>query len=454
MRPGESLEGSSRSARGTCVSANRSMKRDPASGDYGGMTVWRGFLWSLVLCCLSTPSQGFIYTCGGTMKGRNGSIESPGFPYGYPNGANCTWVIVGEHGSRIQLVFLSFAIEEEYDFLSLYDGHPHPANFRTRLTGFQVPTPVTSTGNVFSLRLTSDFAVSAHGFKLNYEELQSSSCGNPGVPPKAVLSGGGKFAVGDSVHYSCVPGYVLDGHATLTCITNAGNTAVWDFPAPICRDFQTEEKYDYLEVEGSEPPTIWLSGSNIPSPIVSNKNWLRLHFVTDGNHRYRGFSAHYQVKRSVDFKSRGVKLFPGKDSSNKFSILNEGGVRQASNSCPDPGEPENGKRHGSDFSIGSEVHFTCGEDYVLQGSKTISCQRVAEVFAAWSDHRPVCKVYRHRTGERDKDAHRGEREREREVRGPLSPAAPPLLLTLQWMTFVRLFITTHILVQWLEDVVW
>lgn len=22
-------------------------------------------------------------------------------------------------------------------------------------------------------------------------------------------------------------------------------------------DFQTEEKYDYLEVEGSEPPTIW-----------------------------------------------------------------------------------------------------------------------------------------------------------------------------------------------------
>lgn len=42
-------------------------------------------------------------------------------------------------------------------------------------------------------------------------------------------------------------------------------------------------------------------------------------------------------------------------------------------------------------SIGSEVQFTCGEDYVLQGSKTISCQRVAEVFAAWSDHRPVCK---------------------------------------------------------------
>ncbi|KAJ8409833.1 hypothetical protein AAFF_G00218920 [Aldrovandia affinis] len=130
----------------------------------------------------------------------------------------------------------------------------------------------------------------------------------------------------------------------------------------------------------------------MPSPIVSNKNWLRLHFVTDSNHRYRGFSAHYQVKRSVDFKSRGVKLFPGKDNSNKVSILNEGGIKQASNSCPDPGEPENGKRLGSEFSLGATAQFTCDEDHVLQGSKTITCQRVAEVFAAWSDHRPVCKV--------------------------------------------------------------
>lgn len=43
------------------------------------------------------------------------------------------------------------------------------------------------------------------------------------------------------------------------------------------------------------------------------------------------------------------------------------------------------------LSIGATSQFTCDEDHVLQGSKTITCQRVAEVFAAWSDHRPVCK---------------------------------------------------------------
>ncbi|TRY64581.1 hypothetical protein DNTS_003136, partial [Danionella cerebrum] len=109
-----------------------------------------------------------------------------------------------------------------------------------------------------------------------------------------------------------------------------------------------------------------LSGINVPVPIVSNKNWLRLHFITDNSHRHKGFSAQYQV--------------------------NEGMVKQVSNFCPDPGEPENGKRIGTDYSIGATVHFICDGDHVLQGSKSITCQRVAEVFAAWSDHRPVCRV--------------------------------------------------------------
>ncbi|KAF5899105.1 CUB and sushi domain-containing protein 3 isoform X2, partial [Clarias magur] len=389
--------------------------------------------------CKGPIRCGFIYTCGGTLKGKNGTIESPGYPHGYPNGANCTWVIVAEERNRIHIVFQSFAVEEEYDFLSLYDGHPHPANFRTRLTGFQVPAPVTSTGSVFSLRLTSDFAVSAHGFKIYYEELQSSSCGNPGVPAKGILNGT-RFNVGDRIQYRCVPGYTLDGHAQLTCVTSTSNVAAWDFPVPICRaedtcggtfrsssgvisssdfkndyknsgectwtivadpgdtislvftDFQMDSKFDYLEVEGSEPPSIWLSGTNIPVPIVSNKNWLRLHFVTDNSHRHKGFTAQYQVKRSGDFKSRGVKLLPGKDNTSKFAIMNEGGVKQVSNDCSDPGEPENGRRMGDDFSIGAMVGFTCDGDHVLQGSKSITCQRVAEVLAAWSDHPPVCKV--------------------------------------------------------------
>lgn len=46
--------------------------------------------------------------------------------------------------------------------------------FTCRLTGFTIPPPVTSSGSIFSLRLTSDFAVSAHGFKAAYEGKENT----------------------------------------------------------------------------------------------------------------------------------------------------------------------------------------------------------------------------------------------------------------------------------------
>ncbi|ELW48605.1 CUB and sushi domain-containing protein 3, partial [Tupaia chinensis] len=136
------------------------------------------------------------------------------------------------------------------------------------------------------------------------------------------------------------------------------------------------------------------TGCGCPSrpPVISSKNWLRLHFTSDGNHRQRGFSAQYQVKKQIELKSRGVKLMPSKDSSQKTSVLTQVGVSQGHNMCPDPGIPERGKRLGSDFRLGSSVQFTCNEGYDLQGSKRITCMKVSDMFAAWSDHRPVCRA--------------------------------------------------------------
>ena len=41
--------------------------------------------------------------------------------------------------------------------------------------------------------------------------------------------------------------------------------------------------------------------------------------------------------------------------------------------------------------VGASVQFACEDSYVLQGSKSITCQRVTETLAAWSDHRPICR---------------------------------------------------------------
>lgn len=71
-------------------------------------------------------------------------------------------------------------------------------------------------------------------FPFFFPELRSSSCGNPGIPPKGILNGT-RFNLGDKIRYRCVTGYVLDGHSLLTCVTNAASVSIWDFPVPICR---------------------------------------------------------------------------------------------------------------------------------------------------------------------------------------------------------------------------
>ncbi|KAM6977904.1 CUB and sushi domain-containing protein 1a [Aplochiton taeniatus] len=107
--------------------------------------------------------------CGGVVQGLNGSIESPGFPHGYPNYANCTWLIVTGERSRIQLSFHTLALEEDFDLVSVYDGQPLPGNLKMRLSGFLIPSPIVSSGSVLALWFTTDFAVSAQGFKAIYE---------------------------------------------------------------------------------------------------------------------------------------------------------------------------------------------------------------------------------------------------------------------------------------------
>lgn len=64
--------------------------------------------------------------------------------------------------------------------------------------------------------------------------LPSYTCGNPGQ----LLNGhqqGSTFNIGNKIRYSCNPGYVLEGHTTLSCLATSAGTAAWDFPLPYCR---------------------------------------------------------------------------------------------------------------------------------------------------------------------------------------------------------------------------
>ncbi|KAJ4927459.1 hypothetical protein JOQ06_015186, partial [Pogonophryne albipinna] len=83
----------------------------------------------------------------------------------------------------------------------------------------------------FQAQLTVEYSLVSH---LNVKALPSYTCGNPGQ----LLNGhqqGSTFNIGDKIRYSCSPGYVLEGHTTLSCLATSAGTAAWDFPLPYCR---------------------------------------------------------------------------------------------------------------------------------------------------------------------------------------------------------------------------
>lgn len=90
---------------------------------------WSLLYSNMILFHLSLPAE----SCGGVVQGLNGTIESPGFPHGYPNYANCTWLIITGERNRIQLTFVTLALEEDFDIVSVYDGQPSPGNLKLRL---------------------------------------------------------------------------------------------------------------------------------------------------------------------------------------------------------------------------------------------------------------------------------------------------------------------------------
>ncbi|XP_063329321.1 CUB and sushi domain-containing protein 1-like [Pelmatolapia mariae] len=162
-----------------------------------------------------------------------GTILSPGFPDFYPNSLNCTWTIEVSHGKGVHLVFHTFHLEENHDYLSITED----GNFQVpvaRLTGSVLPPSVKAGlyGNFSAqLQFISDFSMSYEGFNITFSEYDLEPCEGPGVPASSRRMGL-SFQVGDSLNFSCFPGYRLEGESKITCL--GGGRRVWSNTLPRC----------------------------------------------------------------------------------------------------------------------------------------------------------------------------------------------------------------------------
>ena len=60
---------------------------------------------------------GFFYflDCHATLTESHGEITSFGFPTGYYNLMDCTWLIRGSYGEVIEITILHFEVEPDYN---------------------------------------------------------------------------------------------------------------------------------------------------------------------------------------------------------------------------------------------------------------------------------------------------------------------------------------------------
>ncbi|KAI8513494.1 hypothetical protein Bbelb_101330 [Branchiostoma belcheri] len=114
----------------------------------------------------ATPQSGTVVQ----KTGPSGTVSSPNFPSQYPNSQDYRYLITVTPPKVVQLSFTAFNVENNWDFVYLYDGNT-TENQIVRLTGATMPAPVTSTGNTMLVRFTSDYSVTRQGFQASYSAV-------------------------------------------------------------------------------------------------------------------------------------------------------------------------------------------------------------------------------------------------------------------------------------------
>lgn len=143
----------------------------------GGIGIWalgydNGYndFWQLIQNKLSDceikPCTDSLYDMGGPARN-------------YYDNESYTYSIAPNGTSKVQLQFKSFATEQGYDTLFIYNGASTAAPLMGAYTGTNSPGTVTSTGTVITLKFKSDNGITNSGFKLIYNCVNSTGLQSP-----------------------------------------------------------------------------------------------------------------------------------------------------------------------------------------------------------------------------------------------------------------------------------
>ncbi|KAJ3598666.1 hypothetical protein NHX12_002171 [Muraenolepis orangiensis] len=209
---------------------------------------------------------------------------------------------------------------------------------------------------------------------------------------------------GDSVTFSCDPGYELQGENRITCIQacqhlvfarvgwtpgaspwaavvapcggnvtgSSGFILSPNFPLP----YPHSKDCDWLIAVHSD---FVISLAFISFSIEPNYDFLYIYDGPDSNTQLLGSFQDSKLPEKVESTSNYMYL----------AFRSDAKLREA---CFDPGSVMNGSRMGSDYKLGSMVTFNCEAGYLLQGHSTLTCIMGDSRRPQWDRAKPSCQA--------------------------------------------------------------
>ncbi|XP_026057290.1 cubilin-like [Carassius auratus] len=255
--------------------------------------------------------------CGGTLTTSVGGFTSPNYPLPYHANAECYWHIKTSAGSKVELSFGDFHLENSincyYDYLAVYDGDSTSSPEVAKLCGNQIPPPISSSRENMYVKLRTDSIIHTGGFLANYQTI----C-------QGVLIANRSRGKIESLNFP--NDYPSRANCSWTIQASMGNTINYTFIT-----FEVEDHvgcaYDYVKLYDGPNDQATLIGTfcgNTPPPAgTTTGTSLHIVFRSDMSISYRGFQMDWYQNGCGGELSGPIGAFTSPGYPNKYPANRE-----------------------------------------------------------------------------------------------------------------------------------
>ena len=223
-------------------------------------------------------------------------IASPGYPhYPYPNNYHCSWRIYSHAGYDLKLEVLHLELEQDYDYVDIYDG-PSSSHLKlARLSGTNRPDDIVSSGLYFYLIFSTDSSISDKGFHFRISVFIPSTTSLPDTLPTSPTSCSGT----DDLYASSTAQYILSPNYPNSYIDNL--KCKWRISASysgyvvqlFVLDLHLQNCCDYVDIyDGSSTSNSKITRltSKVENAVFhSTQRYMFIRFKTDDSGTRKGF---------------------------------------------------------------------------------------------------------------------------------------------------------------------